>query len=557
MAKGHRWLFERREKDGTHRYYLRARVPKVLVDVVGRREVKRSLGTSDRREALERIDTHAAEVVEMFATARRRLSEGHPTELTEADARRLAFVWFKGRDHRLVEATFNNPGCAEEALADAGFELGMLLDGPEEVVEPLVQQAADSILIRSGFPSRAAAEPNGQIRSATKPSTPDVDKDGDAYRLLCDLVRRGLVEGARRQQQSLKGQPTVLVDPAFAADAVEAAAHGPVLSRVLEMWVAERKPSRRTAREWGIAVRRFKELHGDLPVGAIKKAHVRKLKDALLRVPVVQTQGLRKLPLPKLVVAAEDDGGPRLSPAAVAKQLGAVKSLLSWCVSNGYVEHNVASGVTVAGAKVVAEKRVAYSTEDLRKIFDGTEQFRENYPARYWLPRLAAFSGARLDELGQLTTDDVRRKDGIDYVSINADGEGKSLKTASSVRDVPLHPQLVACGFLDHVAARRAAGGGSLFPDLKPDNLGKVTGSFSKWFTRHRRSIGIDDPRKPFHSFRHSFKEACRDAAIGEEVHDALTGHSGGGVGRTYGKVTLKAKAEAIRKIKLGVGFGS
>ena len=35
-----------------------------LVDVIGKREVKKSLGTSDRQEALEQIDSNAAEAVE-------------------------------------------------------------------------------------------------------------------------------------------------------------------------------------------------------------------------------------------------------------------------------------------------------------------------------------------------------------------------------------------------------------------------------------------------------------------------------------------------------------
>lgn len=42
----------------------------------------------------------------------------------------------------------------------------------------------------------------------------------------------------------------------------------------------------------------------------------------------------------------------------------------------------------------------------------------------------------------------------------------------------------------------------------------------------------------------------CRDAGIGEELHDALTGHSGGGVGWHYGGgFGLKALAEAIGRI--------
>jgi hypothetical protein len=54
-----------------------------------------------------------------------------------------------------------------------------------------------------------------------------------------------------------------------------------------------------------------------------------------------------------------------------------------------------------------------------------------------------------------------------------------------------------------------------------------------------------------FHSFRHSSKNACR-AGIPEEVHDALTGHSGGGVGRTYGGLSypLKPLADAMRTLR-------
>ena len=53
-----------------------------------------------------------------------------------------------------------------------------------------------------------------------------------------------------------------------------------------------------------------------------------------------------------------------------------------------------------------------------------------------------------------------------------------------------------------------------------------------------------------FHSFRHTFKRMCRDAKIGEELHDALTGHSGGGVGRGYGAgFGLKPLAGALASI--------
>ena len=58
-----------------------------------------------------------------------------------------------------------------------------------------------------------------------------------------------------------------------------------------------------------------------------------------------------------------------------------------------------------------------------------------------------------------------------------------------------------------------------------------------------------------FHSFRHGFKDALRRAGVSEDLNDALTGHSGGGVGRSYGakdmerRFGLRALSEAVAKV--------
>jgi hypothetical protein len=53
------------------------------------------------------------------------------------------------------------------------------------------------------------------------------------------------------------------------------------------------------------------------------------------------------------------------------------------------------------------------------------------------------------------------------------------------------------------------------------------------------------------HSFRHGWKTAAR-SVMSEELHDAITGHSNGSVGRAYGNVPLKALAEAMAKVRFG-----
>ncbi len=142
---------------------------------------------------------------------------------------------------------------------------------------------------------------------------------------------------------------------------------------------------------------------------------------------------------------------------------------------------------------------------------------------------------------------------GVWCLDIGTSG-GRNIKTASSRRKVPLHPELVRVGLLDYRRSLVEAGAGesvSLWPHLKAEADGQQGAPWSKWFNRHLRDkAGVEDRAKVFHSFRHTFKRMARDAHLPEEVHDALTGHAGGGVGRSYGKgFGLKTLAEAIARL--------
>ena len=204
------------------------------------------------------------------------------------------------------------------------------------------------------------------------------------------------------------------------------------------------------------------------------------------------------------------------------------------------------------------DSRLPYDPEDLKVIF-GSAVFRDSARPRggadeaaNWLPLIALFTGARLEEVGQALTSDVKHQDGIAYLDINTldRGAGKRVKNRSSRRKLPLHPELVRCGLLAYVEERRRAGDDRLFPALSPSNTGQMTGNWSKWWARYTDDLGITDNRKVFHSFRHTFKDACRAARIEEELHDALTGHTSASVGRRYGNgVPLDVLADAVARV--------
>ena len=185
----HSWLFLRKERDGTHRYYLRARVPVDLVEVIGRREIKRSLRTGDRREAARRINQEAAEIERLFEAARRRLRQETVTSLTEAEIRQIALSWFHSRERGEARRRWSGQGgeIGADALLEYAQDEAVLLDPEDPSVLAGVQDIADRLL-----------EENHARLDRTDP----------AHRLLCELVRRALLEASRRSRARLQGDPT-------------------------------------------------------------------------------------------------------------------------------------------------------------------------------------------------------------------------------------------------------------------------------------------------------------------------------------------------------------
>jgi integrase len=292
---------------------------------------------------------------------------------------------------------------------------------------------------------------------------------------------------------------------------------GARLRDLFAYWKAQKAPKPKTIVEAESILRRFREVHGDLGVPEIEKRHVLALRDALVargRAPGTVKKGLGLLGS-MFQTALEDDGrfGLKGNPVRDVKKVGEAKA------------------------------RRFFSRDELSRIFAASVFTRGERPqggageAAFWLPLLALFTGARLNEIGQLRVHDVREDAGIQYIAFTAEGEGQSIKTGGiGKRHVPLHPELLRIGFMDYVRAMRTRGEDRLFPELRPDSHGHVTGRWSRWFNRYLDSvIGIDDPRVDFHSFRHTFKVFARSAEIPEDVHDSLTGHSNVSVARAYG----------------------
>lgn len=101
-----------------------------------------------------------------------------------------------------------------------------------------------------------------------------------------------------------------------------------------------------------------------------------------------------------------------------------------------------------------------------------------------WLPWVACLMGARITELCPSVRADVGESKGMPTIGLHDEGDG---------RTIPLHPALVAQGFLRYIAALPA--GSTLFPDLQLDRTFRPRGvTASKRVGRWIRRLGITDP---------------------------------------------------------------
>lgn len=324
----------------------------------------------------------------------------------------------------------------------------------------------------------------------------------------------------------------------------------PLLSGLAEEWISDKIPSEAVKLLLLKITRRFIEVNGDLPVNQIRKIHVRELLVRLRDCPKSLPRRLKGGSLEAAIAYGKQYPEiPKLAVSTINAHCTYLRLILNWAYFRDYVQFNAASGLHVKDTRPRAQKRLPYSIADLKRLFEESALYTGHMPvirtqpgphvyrdARFWLPLIALFTGARLGELMNLSPGDLRRENQIDYFDITKGATITRVKSRASERRIPLHPELIRIGVIDYFEQKRLAGEQYVFTDIgrvTDDGL-KAVSWHEKW-RRINRQAGCEHPKKTFHSLRHSFKDACRAAMVPEEVHDALTGHMTSSIGRRYG----------------------
>lgn len=353
----------------------------------------------------------------------------------------------------------------------------------------------------------------------------------------------------------------------------------PTVSEAFQGWREKRErgglDAGKSAREFETQIKRFIDVHGDLSLAAVSKSQCNEFRDLMSHYPARPTKQQREMPIRELVGLLKASGveySPLTPKTLNDTVLAAVKAVFADAF-DGHDLPNPMAGVAVREAPTHAPSRLPYSGDDLAKLFASgcftgrpVEDEDAAGDAQKWVPLLGAFTGARLEELGQLAVTDVKREDGIYLIHFQERYDGsdpgfkRSLKNASSHRRVPIHAALIGLGLLEFVERQRDDGQTHLFPLMKwseqkkRDKSHKVSQRFTNWWAAYSRRI-VPDTEKSFHSFRHTVTERLRNAGVEGALADALTGHATPGQGAKYGRnrkgmiYSMPMLASAIEKL--------
>jgi integrase len=564
-------------------FYFRMGLPTHLQKLCGQREWVYALQTKNYTEAKQRCTnlTPLAHALLMKIEGLFRENQQLPPKQVQEVVR----SYFAEALRRLKQ----QKSMYEEALPKLEFMVGAGLNGSlNEDQQTKVQQAFQQPLYLTpdslaGIESRdskgrlngtilkiAGGMPLGMtpitqqqiVDYALKQSSLKLEPSSVAYKQVSQGIERAINELHKLHQQYTDNQPNLAVEDKLFEDLVKIA-ESPLWSEVTKQYLAfianAQEPltqdNKRTTYTW------FQDFYGDLPIQAIQKTpHATGFRDALTKLPTNASKHYKGQTFKHWL----GQKGKKISERRINIYISSMKSLFAWAKNQGLYEgENPFSSIAAPKTKVKqAEKKGPYTADQLTQLFASpiyTGHSRQRFKAGammvkdslYWIPLLALFTGARREELCQLKTTDIRQEQGVWVMDVNDAGDNH-LKNDSSLRKIPLHPQLEKLGFLTYHKKIHASRDKMLFPDLIYSKGKQRWGNeFGKKFNAYLKNIKLRQGREDFHSFRHTLTDALREAGVQSDLIMAITGHKDSRVIGGYGKgFTLQQRYDALAKVQ-------
>ena len=526
-------------------FYLRRRIPTALLSCYpGKREVVLSLRTKELSAALIAF----------------RVSDG-----------KLAEQWQRDRD-RLYKRSVRmerSPLVSIKSLTAASIE------GICQHVEAASLSGDDQRRLRAGYADEELDEyirgykgANDILRAALAKGDkniliPLLEQFLDLYRYQVDvpkdeMERLSIAYGhaaARTNELLLKRcQGEYVPSPNFVIQR-----DTPLLSEVVKKYIEryEKSGKRQMLRKVKGVLPLLVEVVGDKPIGMLQQPDLLEFFELVEKLPPRWTDVCRQRKINARAVA--ELGLDGISKGTFdGTYLAVMGPFLKYCYGHwtgrGWSKEWTIEGITYTGRRVDPEgAQRPITIHELNRLFSNVQmkEFASDPTQvhKFWLPTLALFTGARVNELCQLNPQVDIQEDSdskiwfldITESSVADERIDKSVKTTSSKRKVPIHPTLIELGFLKYVAHVKKRGDKLLFAAFPP-SLGRASPLAAKWFREFLRDSGLRDETSGerfvgMHAFRSTFLHYAM--VLGVANAERITGH-------TSETAVLEMKAGAI-----------
>jgi hypothetical protein len=316
-------------------------------------------------------------------------------------------------------------------------------------------------------------------------------------------------------------------------------------------------------------LRRFIEVAGDKAIDTYGRGDVTNFLATMRRMPAVygRSPADKFKTIAQLIAEADEKGAKRVTERTLKRHTSALSAFFSYAKDQGHITASQRQELVTEHRftlrKAAREQRDAWTVDELKALFaspvwtgchpvqrtrTGPSVIRD---AKFWLPLLALFHGARLEEFADLYRRHIGQDGEVWFLRISA--ETRSLKNENAARRIPLHPELIHLGFLRYIQEIAPIPNDPLFPELEIRGKDNRRGTaMTRWFTNYRRQIGVYRENVGMHAIRHTAIPRPRNAITTHQQDrnvDFLMGHaSGGGEGRSrYDKgPELKARAATL-----------
>tara|TARA_X000001036_G_scaffold409232_1_gene420128 strand:+ start:128 stop:1900 length:1773 start_codon:yes stop_codon:yes gene_type:complete len=343
---------------------------------------------------------------------------------------------------------------------------------------------------------------------------------------------------------------------------------GGLLSSNIKTFIDRKKVEGKSIKEIGSdnkILEEFVEIVGDFDFSRVTKKEVSYYIDVQTKLPPnrKKSQKYRDLTI-KQVMELNLSQKETQTPQNINKRLSKLSVFGNWGIRQGLLLTNPFSGMKFL-VKKQPNRRQPFTTDDLKKILkpetylNWTINFEHPYKIHkvnnklpyYWVFLLGIFSGMRTNEMCQLRLSDLNKVDKIWFMFVE-DSQNTKVKTESSIRKIPLHPQLIELGFIDYVGNLRKKKKTRVFWELREDRDGFASKVSRHYNEKFLPAIGVwEKHKKVLYCTRHTFINKLYSEKVDENVIKTLVGHEKEFTMKHYGgdPFTPEVLLEEISKV--------